>query len=309
MKIKSWRLLAIFAALASTLAMSTPAPADDGRLSLGEARQYMLELINKDRTQNNLNPVALDEVAGNAAQKHAEEMAQNVYLSHLNLAGEKPDVRYTQAGGVDSVGENTYFWWSSNTGQAPVSLPLQTPAQTFARSDIEAIEGTYMAEKPPLDGHRVQILNPYHTHVGIGLGRATDGKSVCLANTQEFVERYLTLDAISQTAAAGEKIKISGTAPLAKPIYAIAIGVEALPTPKTREEVSRVTSYSRPEATEWLFAGRDFKVGKDGKFERTLIIPRDTRGVVYVMIWLRDDPKKTGLEGLFITSCRTVLVK
>lgn len=292
------------------IAMTTSSAfaAETPRMNLDEARKYMLLLINKDRAEHDLKPVALDETANIAAQVHAEEMAQNVYLSHVNLAGEKPDVRYTKAGGVDSASENTYLWWSSYSSTPPTSLPLQVPEQTFARSDIEAIEASYMNEVPPLDGHRRQILNPHHTHVGIGLGRATDGKSIALANTQEFVQRYFALDPIPQTASAGDKITISGVAPLSRPIHAIAIGVEELPAPKTREQVSALGGYRRPEPSAWLFAGRDFKVEKDGRFEKTVEIAKAS-GAYYFMIWLRDDLKKTGTDGLFIASCRVVLVR
>jgi hypothetical protein len=301
------KLLAFSAALAITAIR--PAFADEApRLSLNEARQYMLGLINRDRAKENLSPVALDETANVAAQKHAEEMAQNVYLGHLDLSGKKPDQRYTEAGGVDSVGENTYIWTWWSTPQPPVTLPLQQPEPTFAKSDLETIEAAYIGEKPPMDGHRRQILDPHHNFVGIGLGRATNGKAICLANTQEFVDRYLTVDPIPQTAQAKEKIKISGQASVDKPIYAIAVGREDLPSPKTREEIQRFNSYSRPEGSDWAFAGHDFKVGKDGKFEMTYSIPPDIPGVYYVMIWIRDDKTKTGTDGLFIASCRTIVV-
>lgn len=296
-------------ALAFALSSIGASADDPPRLSLDEARKYMLELINKDRKAQGLEPVALDETANKAAQGHAEEMAQNVYLSHMNLAGEKPDIRYTKAGGADSVGENTYLWWWSRVANIADTLPLQEPEQTFAKTDLEAVEATYMGEVPPMDGHRRQILNPYHTHVGIGLGRATDGKSIALANTQEFVDRYLEVEAIAQTAAAGEKIKIAGKASTDKPLYAIAIGVEPAPTPKTKAEVKLVNSYSRPNAADWLFVGRDLKLDKDGKFEKTITIPQNAPGTYYIMLWVRDDPNKTGLEGLFIASCRTVIVE
>jgi hypothetical protein len=302
------KLLALPVVLA--MVVICPVLADEApRLSLDEARQYMLQLINRDRAKENLSPVALDETASRAAQKHAEEMAQNVYLGHLDLSGKKPDQRYAEAGGVDSVGENTYVWTWWSTPAAPTELPLQKPEQTFAKSDLEAIEASYIGEQPPLDGHRRQILDPHHNFVGIGLGRATNGKAICLANTQEFVDRYLQVEPIPQTAQPKEKIKISGQATADKPIYAIAVGREELPVPKTREEIQQFNSYSRPEATDWAFAGRDFKVGKDGKFEMTYSIPPDVPGVYYVMIWLRDDKTKTGTAGLFIASCRTVVVQ
>lgn len=302
------RLLAALILGLSFLSITVHAD-EPARLNLEDARKYMLELINKDRAEHGIKPVKLDEIANKAAQGHAEEMAQNAYLSHVNLAGEKPDIRYTKAGGVDAVGENTYIWWSSPTGKAPEALPLQEPEQTFAKTDLEAIEAAYIGEVPPMDGHRQQILNPYHTHVGIGLGRATDGRSIVLSNTQEFVDRYLELDSIPLTAAVGDKIKISGKASPDTLLYAIAIGIEEGPAPKTKVEVQKFNSYSRPDAKEWLFVGRDVKVDKEGRFEKTITIPQGTQGSVYVMLWTRDDPGKKGLEGLFIASSRVIIVE
>src|SRR5436309_1381667 len=58
---------------------------DDDALTLDQARQYMLELINRDRAAKRLVPVMLDPVATSAGQKHAEEMAAYKYLAHWNL--------------------------------------------------------------------------------------------------------------------------------------------------------------------------------------------------------------------------------
>src|SRR5437660_1244421 len=77
----------------------------DGRLSLDEARQYMVELINRDRAALERKPVRLDPVAMDAGQKHADEMALNRYMAHWDLAGKLPDQRYAEQGGIHHVQE------------------------------------------------------------------------------------------------------------------------------------------------------------------------------------------------------------
>src|SRR2546423_12833131 len=88
------------------LAVGLAAFPQSERLSLGKARQYLLELINLDRASAKLKPVALDPVATAAGQAHAEDMARYHYLSHFNQQGKPPDERYTESGGTDHVSEN-----------------------------------------------------------------------------------------------------------------------------------------------------------------------------------------------------------
>ena len=54
-------------------------------------------------------------------------------------------------------------------------------------------------EKPPLDGHHKNILDPAHTHVGVGL--AVVGGEFALG--QLFLNRYIKLGPLPDTLAAG----------------------------------------------------------------------------------------------------------
>src|SRR5262249_28142425 len=78
-------------------------------LTLEEARQFMLVLINRDREAKGLKPVKLDPVASEAGRKHAEEMAVYQFMAHHNQEGKLPDQRYTEAGGIHYVRENVYL--------------------------------------------------------------------------------------------------------------------------------------------------------------------------------------------------------
>src|SRR5579872_6013320 len=161
-------------------------------LTIEQARTYMVELINRDRTIKDLTPVQLDPVATAAGQKHAEEMATHRYLAHWNLQGKLPDQRYTEQGGTDYDRENIYLltrlFGGADEQDAGEALPL-VAAPTFTRREIEEIEASYYNETPPNDGHRRNILSPQHTHVGIALARAGTRDVHTLANTQEFVDR------------------------------------------------------------------------------------------------------------------------
>ncbi len=163
------------------------------RLSLDQARYYMLELINRDRATHGLRPVALDPVASEAGQRHAQEMASHRYLAHWNIAGESPQQRYARAGGREAVAENAYLLQGSYGGTSPRRLDLD-PTPYFSRYELERIERSYMSEAPPNDGHRRNILDPSHTHVGIALAKAGDSNAYTVTNTQEFVDRNFSPD-------------------------------------------------------------------------------------------------------------------
>src|SRR2546421_8853587 len=85
-------LVARFSALISLACLPSLASAqsDQETLTLDRARQYMLELINRDRAAKHLAAVKLDLVATAAGQKHADEMAAQQYLAHWNLDGKLP---------------------------------------------------------------------------------------------------------------------------------------------------------------------------------------------------------------------------
>jgi len=75
-------------------------------LSREKLVQYMLDLINKDRTDANVPPVILGN--NNSAQTHAEDMLNNLYFSQWGTDGTTSSMRYTLAGGTSFVRENEY---------------------------------------------------------------------------------------------------------------------------------------------------------------------------------------------------------
>src|SRR5262245_32530123 len=87
---------------------STPSFAErpKGPLSLEDGRRYVLDLINRDREAAGLKPVELDDIATNAAQRHAEDMAEHGFTAHWGSDGSVPEQRYTEAGGEHMVQEN-----------------------------------------------------------------------------------------------------------------------------------------------------------------------------------------------------------
>jgi hypothetical protein len=289
-------------------ASASPKPLDN--LTLTEARQYMLELINKDRASLGLKPVKLDPIATEAGQKHAEEMAVKRYLSHWNLAGKLPDQRYTEAGGTDFDRENVFLQTSYARGADREALTL-VKDPTFLRKEIEKVESAYFNEVPPNDGHRRNILRPEHTHVGIALAKAEGDGSESFANSQEFVDRYTQdITPIPQSISIGERVVIAGRTAPGVTFKAISVGRFPLPSPMNIEELKATTKYSYPREYITFYPEADdisvrFSVTPDGQFRvRIPLSDRGESGLYYVIVWVRD---KSGVNR--IASQRTVVVK
>ena len=70
------------------------------------AKIVMLEYINNNRIKYNVKNLKLDILASRVANKMSLEAAENDFIGHWNMRGEKPYHRYALAGGVDHVSEN-----------------------------------------------------------------------------------------------------------------------------------------------------------------------------------------------------------
>lgn len=230
-------------------------------------QQYMVELINADRRGQGLGEVAWDNTAAAAGQDHAQEMAAFGYLSHLNLEGHAPDYRYTRAGGLNSVRENVYEHSSS---RAPHSADEW-------RDLVRQAEAALMNSP----GHRANILDPTHTHVGIGI--AYDATSSRLSIAQEFSGHYVGLDSLPLTAAVGARLTISGrilsgSNPLLNMAY------EPAPTPKTIAELNASGSFSSPAES---YATTPLAVGADGRFSTPVTLDaKGQAGLYHVRVFV-----------------------
>jgi uncharacterized protein YkwD len=280
-------------------------------LSLEAARLYMLQLINRDRASQGLGPVALDPVATAAGQKHAEEMAMQRYQAHWNMEGKKPDQRYTEAGGLHYSGENSHYMWQ---GSGPEMQPF-IPNARFRRQELEKIESDYFNEVPPNDSHRVTILDPHQTHVGIGVAVAGSARMRTVANKQVFVRRYLEdVAPLPLTVEPGEEITIAGRLMEGYDFWAIGIGREELPRPTSVQQLRQTGGYSRPPANQWLFPmlpGREgtVRVQADGTFRISTPIAADGQpGIYYVFIWAIKQGAEKVPQNSFVVSSRTIAV-
>lgn len=222
-------------------AASGPPPA--GKLTIAQARKYMLDLVNRDRASEGLGPVVMEDgPAQHAGQAHAEDMAKNGYLGHWGTDGSVPEQRYTEAGGSDMVMENA----SCFTDEQKRSLdgdPRIDPKQ------VEQTESMFFHEKPPHDGHRKNILKPFHKRVGIGVAQpvatATEIPVPCFS--QEFVDDYGSYGSVPGKMHPGDTLHVDGA--VASPATFAGVGLARVDTPKPIgvDDLNQRRSYPIPQ--------------------------------------------------------------
>lgn len=232
-------------------------------------QEYFLDLVNQSRKSNGLGTVAWDEYAAQVGLTHAIEMATYQYMSHWNQMGFGPDIRYSLAGGTEWVQENVYASWNRyETGQA---VPID---------DWESVINEAHESLMNSPGHRANILNPEHTHVGIGMAYNPEIGEFRAA--QEFINRYIELDDLPQEANPSEKITISGQLLPGSSDPLINIAFEPYPHELTIEALNETSTYQTPaEFVEVIHVSLD----SDGNFEAEFELGSQP-GLYHVYIWV-----------------------
>jgi uncharacterized protein YkwD len=242
------------------------------------AKLVMLDYINRSRSEYGRPQLDLDILASRTANKMSREAARHGFRGHWNLRGEKPYHRYALAGGTDHVSENAAAGWTS--GRFPDTYE-------FALQQMKAAHDRFMAEKPPRDGHKQNVLDPHHNFVG--LGYEIDGSQ--FRYYEEYIDRYLEVELEQQFLARGESTVLRFR-PLREDHhpYALFVYYEPPLDEMTVAQVNRKGSYpdfSRSYAVKmwpWELPAPD----AEGFIEVELAF--DRRGSYYVDIYLDDEP-------------------
>lgn len=109
--------------------------------------------MNDARATRGIAPLAHDARLAVLAREHSENMAAGGFFGHVGPDGRGPGQRARDAGyGFRRIAENLY---------TASGLPAADDA--FAERVVEA-----WIESP---GHRQNMLDPYLTHVGVGIAR------------------------------------------------------------------------------------------------------------------------------------------
>ena len=231
------------------------------------AKLVLLELINKHRKKHHKQPVELDIHACRSANKTAQDAALNKYMGHWDSQGKKPYHRYALDGGDAHVSENASGVESTD----------------FFKQDIDEMislmKENHMLmynERPPLDGHRLNILDPYHNQLGLGV--AYDGSSFCYY--EEFINDYLTK---SSTELQNGEVSMLFTIPDQFNLVGISISYDKPFKPMTRKELNTKTSYLDEGETN-IFIWDDEVMCKDNNCEYSFRIKGNQITYVKVLI-------------------------
>jgi len=205
---------------------------EEAEISLRDALKLLLRLVNEDRERAGLEALAWDRVASYAAEEHAREMAEHHYLSHLNLNGEKPNLRYNRHGGTDQVTENVSYW------ESDIRLYL-TPQV------VEDIHRRWMES----EAHRRNILSPHHTAVGIAIVLEWNRSSSVLTAAEEFVAAFGRFQPLPLRAGRDEKLELRGEFyDRSYRLAYVAVGYEPLPERQVPEYLNaNLNGYSLPK--------------------------------------------------------------
>ncbi len=275
-------------------------------MSVADARAYMLELINRDRATMHLAPVKLDTgPAQTAGQAHADDMAKHGFLGHWGTDGSVPEERITRAGGADFNMENALCFTDEKER-------VLDPRPSIEKAEIEKAESMFFNEKPPNDGHRRNILKPFHKKVGIGIAQpkstATEIAVPCIS--QEFQDPYGSYEAIPAQMKVGDKLRVAGKIDSVAKFAGVGLARIATPKPIAVSELNTRRSYPIPQPFQ-MYWPKGYKtpipVAVNGNaFDITVPMSDGGKpGLYEVSVWA----SVPGAADLVMVSLRTILVK
>ena len=296
------RLICGISLLSVLLGNQTVSARDLTEKSIRELRLMVVEFINQDRKKASAPPVAYSESLSLLADQHCREMLREGYTSHWNRAGWKPYMRYSQGGITDHTSENIS---SMNSTRFEVSFDS-------VKAELTARHEGLIGEEPPYDSHRRNILDPHHTHVGVGMAYSTAG----LRMIQIFARQYVRLEPIPRRQEPSSSVQLKGK--VLQPGYqlqAISVFYEPLPEEMSLAKLMGTYSYGLP-SDERIYRTRlpsimRYADGTRGSvevrgrsFSQTIKIP-SRRGVYTLVVWLEKDSETKG----FMTTNATVFVE
>jgi uncharacterized protein YkwD len=268
---------------------------DDEGLKL---KLKQLARINTSRKKYGARAVQLDILSSRVANKMCREAAENDFLGHWNLNGEKPYHRYAFAGGYDHVSENAFGEWSTAN---------YTVSAANIISMMQAGHETFMAEKSPYDGHKKNITGESHNFVGIGY--YLSGKQ--FRYYEEFIDRYLEFEDIPSEVRIDEPFYITVKTKGVNYLYYLIVYREDFPKPIAPAQLSRKGSYEDFTDEQYLkLAAWDLAGFRSGS-EYKIPMKFSEEGLYYIQIYT-DKKEITGPSSVSTvgkTPCSGIVIK
>jgi uncharacterized protein YkwD len=206
---------------------------------LYQLKQHALDRINKDRDKFGLEPLYFS--YNIAAQKHAEDMLGTKVLSHWMTSGESPYMAYSRYGGLGMVSQNVAMSGSPGYyADCTSGGHLCDRLDPFEQVDLHQYGMVYTDSECCNDSHRDNILDPFHTHVSIGI--AYDDYTFVMV--QNFENNYLELE--KPPAKRANYVELVGDTPRGR-VSAINVHYDAKPAPEIYDQNKDRQSYGLGE--------------------------------------------------------------
>jgi uncharacterized protein YkwD len=169
------------------LALGCPRPgtaAPKPQIDLQELTKRIHELVNRERVDRDLPPLAWNGTLADIAREHSEDMRENQYLNHINPKGESPTDRGNRAGFRCRKKYDNFYEEGLAENLCRNSL-FHTTKYTYADdgetrehlwNTLEELASSTVRSWMESKKHRDNILNPHHDNQGIGVAVAEDGK-------------------------------------------------------------------------------------------------------------------------------------
>ncbi len=212
--------------------------ADAAALSL---KLTQLEAINAARESHGLGHLALDLLASRVADLQASQAAEHGYHGHWDMQGRKPYIRYTEYGGVDHLAENAYSEEGRFSGLSPDSSPCapDDPQRVLAAMGrgLQAF-----LDEGPGGGHHDNVLDPLHTHVGLGFACVNSTEAGvtnwAVKYYEEFLDRGMAFSDFPRQVRVGQRAIIKGRV-LEKDtgVYAVSVYRDPFPQPMSAAQL------------------------------------------------------------------------
>jgi hypothetical protein len=231
-----------------------------------------LGIINNSRKIYNFDRLKLDILASRVANKICREAAANNFRGHWNLSGEKPYQRYAFAGGYDHISENAFGEWSSDNYEISASN---------ISSMMKSGHTTFMAEKPPYDGHKKNILAKSHNFVGIGF--YLSGKQ--FRYYEEYIDRFFEFEDIPSEVKSEEQFHITIKTGGEGYLYYLVVYREEFTGPMTPEQISKSGSYEDFSDEQYLKMAAWDLAGFRRGYEYKIPLRFSKEGLYYIQIF------------------------
>ena len=267
-------------------------------------KMAILKSINEEREEAEIQPLVLDSNVSEAADEHCKEMVDNKYSSHWNLAGEKPYQRYFKAGCRDHI---TQIFGGYD---APENSPFDTTSEAVMKQVFDMHKKSTHASEADDEGSTSSVVDPLHTHIGIGLFVTKDSFRML----EVYLDRYVSIDDSISPTLTDTKVNFQGTmlerdgnwGPYACVVYYDPSPEALSPDDATAKEGYEDFSHHQVAVT-WPWE-MSFK---DGKFSFPIAFEEVREGYYYVQLHVRDNadtiPYSDVQEGLQVPGDGTVV--